>query len=232
MHIINAGGIYMKAQIEMKTFQKRFSYDHMDVMTLVINYPFIVLDNLRYVETRINYQIMKDVKKFYQYVSKVLYRKAEKDYLYSINNNLPFHGYEAVMDFTITYNENCFLSYYYDQYEYTSGAHGNTTRNSKTFDLMKGRMIPLCSYFNKGTNYKRILINEIIDLANCRLQNTPGIYFDNYEDLLIENFNECNYFLSPKGLSIYYQQYEIAPYSTGIVVFTIPYQIIEWYPNE
>lgn len=37
------------------------------------------------------------------------------------------------MEYTITYNDNCFLSYYNDKYEYTGGAHGMTVRSLNTF---------------------------------------------------------------------------------------------------
>ena len=35
----------------------------------------------------------------------------------------------------------------------------------------------------------------------------------------------------PVGLVIYYQQYDLAPYATGIVQFTIPYETIGWCPH-
>ena len=37
---------------------------------------------------------------------------------------------------------------------------------------------------------------------------------------------------NPVGLVIYYQQYDLAPYATGIIQFTIPYATIGWYPHR
>lgn len=59
----------------------------------------------------------------------------------------------------------------------------------------------------------------------------PGVYFDDYRKLIAQYFNEEQYYLTPQGVAIYYQQYEIAPYSTGIVVFTVPYDVLGWKPS-
>ena len=40
-------------------------------------------------------------------------------------------------------------------------------------------------------------------------------YFEPHKSNVIENFHAENYFLARKGLVIYYQQYDIAPYSSG-----------------
>jgi hypothetical protein len=92
-------------------------------------------------------------------------------------------------------------------------------------------MIPLCAYFDSKTNYKELLINLIQMQAEENYIANLGIYFENYKDLIAENFNPQSYFLTEKSISIYYQQYEIAPYSTGIVVFEIPYSVAACPPS-
>ena len=41
--------------------------------------------------------------------------------------------------------------------------------------------------------------------------------------LIREHFNPQSYFLEPRSIVIYYQQYDIAPYATGIPEFRLPY---------
>lgn len=221
----------MKAKIKMQTFQKTYLFDNIELISLSIKYPFVILNKAPNAQAVINNQIIKEVNEFFRYVSSILYNEAIKSYLYAKENNFPFHPYEAIMEYVVTYNNNCFLSYYYDQYTYTGGAHGMTIRTSNTFELVRGTMLPLYCYFKSGVNYKWLLTQEIIKQANDRLKDNPGIYFDDYESLILNTFNEDHYFLTPEGLSIYFQQYDIAPYSTGIVVFTIPYETIGWYPS-
>ena len=45
----------------------------------------------------------------------------------------------------------------------------------------------------------------------------------NYEKNVEQYFNPEHFYLKPAGLVVYFQQYEIAPYSSGIPEFTIPY---------
>lgn len=221
----------MQAQVNMQNFNKTFLYHNIEMITLSIKYPCILLYNNPNAQWHINNQIMIEVNEFYNYVVNQLYNQAVQSYIYATENNFPFHGFQAIMEYTITYNDNCFLSYYNDKYEYTGGAHGMTIRSSNTFDLRTGTKIPLYCYFKKGTDYKGLLTKEIIKQVNNQLQENPGIYFNNYAELIVTNFSEDNYFLTPEGLSIYFQHYDIAPYSTGIVVFTIPYETIGYSPS-
>lgn len=221
----------MKAKIEMQTFQRTYLFDHIEIMTLSIKYPFVILNKDSSAQAVINNQIIMEVNEFYRYASTVLYNEAIKSYSYAKESDFPFNPYEAIMEYVITYNDNCFLSYYSDQYTYTGGAHGITNRDSHTFELVSGTTIPLYCYFKSGINFRQLLIQTIIQQANDRLEDNPGIYFEDYENLILTSFDENHYFLTPEGLSIYFLQYAIAPYSTGIVVFTIPYETIGWYPS-
>ena len=57
------------------------------------------------------------------------------------------------------------------------------------------------------------------------IQSGNGQYFDNYCKLVLETFNPQNfYILSDSLFAIYFQQYDIAPYSSGIPVFEINYK--------
>ena len=49
------------------------------------------------------------------------------------------------------------------------------------------------------------------------------MYFEDYKNLVEENLNMDNFYLSKEGLVIYFGLYEIAPYVSGIRTFTIPY---------
>jgi hypothetical protein len=56
------------------------------------------------------------------------------------------------------------------------------------------------------------------------MKEIPHIYFENYRSLIVRYFNPNSFNLSPDTLSVYYQQYEIGPYVSGIIVFNIPYE--------
>ncbi|MEL7647287.1 MAG: DUF3298 and DUF4163 domain-containing protein [Sedimentibacter sp.] len=219
------------AIINMREFKHSFEYDGIVILTLIIRYPRIKTPHDESAENNINNMINKQIKEYYDYVSTTLYKNAVEYYHDSQTNNFPFHVNEAIMEYNVTYNENCFLSLYKDKYEFTGGAHGSTLRSSDTWETCQGTYIPMYCYFYKGTNYMNLLINEITRQAEQNLDENPGIYFEDYQNLIITSFNPDSYYLTPCGMTIYYQQYDIAPYSTGIVEFTIPYGMIGWHPS-
>lgn len=219
-----------KANISMKKIEETFNYDFIEMLKLTIKYPVISMKNNPRTEWTINNQIAINVNEYIVY-AEYLYQQAINYYKDSKVNDFPFHPYEVYMEYKITYNENCFLSVYVDKYEFTGGAHGNTLRSSDTWDLCSGMKLPLYSFFKPEINYRDLLIEEITRQAEYNLNESPNIYFDEYKSLILKNFNQNSFYLTPRGMVIYYQQYDIAPYSTGIVEFLIPYEIIGWYPQ-
>lgn len=219
------------ATVNMGEINCVFKYDNIEILTLTIEYPIVNIYDNPHAEKKINNQIRMEVDEYFKYASNILYGQAVNSYKDSLENNFPFDSYEAYMRYTITYNDNCFLSLYTDIYEFTGGAHGNTTRISNTWDLCSGENIYLSDFFEPYTDYVHLITQEIIRQARENLKENPGIYFDDYEDLIIEKFNPDSFYMSPTGITIYYQEYDIGPYSTGIVEFTIPYVKIGWFPS-
>lgn len=211
------------ADIQMCKIERIFTYRNTPMISFFVHYPKVTLHCNSAAQKRMNRKIQAQVNQFCRYASNDLYQLAVSDYKNSLGNDSPFHRYDAILEYTITYSWDCRLSLYRDQYTYTGGAHGSTVRASDTWNLENGLEIPLASFFPNDQNYKAFLIEKITRQADERMQKTPGIFFENYRDLILESFNEDHYYLTPTGIDIYYQQYEIAPYSTGIVVFTIPY---------
>jgi hypothetical protein len=219
------------AIIEMREINCKFKYDNIDVMTLRIKYPIVNINNSLSAQEKINNQISIQVDNYLSYVRNILYDQAINYYRDSLKNNFPFFGYEVFIEYVITYNDNCFLSLYSSNYEFTGGAHGSTRRVSNTWELCTGESIYLNNFFEPSSNYTRMLIQEMIKQAEKSIIENELIYFEDYRELIAKYFNPINFFMSPTGITIYYHQYDIGPYSTGIVEFTIPYEKIGWFPS-
>ena len=221
---------HTQARITMQEINTIYKYDNTEILTLTIIYPRVGLEQNPDVERRINDHITLQVDQYLDH-ARELYQQALQSYLELQEQGFPFHTWDARMDFSITYNDNCFLSMYTDRYEYTGGAHGNTIRTSETWELTSGTQRTLGSFFESGVDYRELLVDEIIRQADANMAQEPGIYFEDYRELIAETFNPESFYLTPEGLVIYFQQYDIAPYSTGIVEFTIPYEFIGWCPQ-
>jgi hypothetical protein len=152
-----------------------------------------------------------------------LYQMAMVEYEYSVANNFPVRQFEDYVDFTVTYNENCVLSLYFDQYEYTGGAHGLTVRYSDTWNLQKSKRMDLNEIFPHKSDYREYVIDTINQQIAEEIATGNNPYFENYSQLVNENFKANNFYLTEEGVVIYFQQYDIAPYSTGLPEFLIPY---------
>ena len=154
------------------------------------------------------------------YAKTDLYQESCELYKHNKENGYPIMVYEVNSEFTITYNRNNFVSLYIDQYEFRGGAHGNTIRSSQTWNLEAAQLLNL-SYFYPNNPF---FILEILRNINSQIKaqiEQGGAYFDNYTELLLQNFNPENFYLTPYGIAIYFQQYDIAPYSSGIPVFYV-----------
>ncbi|MVB11486.1 hypothetical protein CAFE_22020 [Caprobacter fermentans] len=211
------------AEVTFQENNREFSYRGTVVLTLAAQYPEIRLRENPNAQARINSRFRQQGAEFSRYAAATLYRQAVRDYHSAQEHDYPFRTYDAVMKYEITLNQDCYLSSYRDRYEFTGGAHGNTIRASDTFSLKSGRRFSLSHFFAPGQNYRRVVASKILRQAEENMRQNPGIYFDDYKHLILKYFNPENYYLTPDGVTIYYQQYEIAPYASGIVTFMIPY---------
>ena len=234
-HRVTAGGMMMATQnysatIIPQQLNQDFTYEDVLMLSLTMDYFKVRLPDGSPVETAINSRIQMQVDDLYNYASTTLYENAVETYQYTQEEGFPFNPYGSGVQYKVTYNQECYLSMYRDVYEYTGGAHPNTLRYSDTWNLRTGMMVPLSSYFPVGFHYQQFLLALIIKQAD-KVMEQEQIFFEDYRKLIVEKFNPQSYYLSPCGLVIYYQQYDIAPYATGIVTFTIPFSLIKRPPG-
>lgn len=156
------------------------------------------------------------------YCRTVLYPQAIASARYISDNTPPFHSYEFYINYTITYNSDCITSLYFEAYTYMGGAHGATIRTSDTWDFTSGKKLSLRDFYSSHAEFTPELLENIQQQIGRRLETCPSAFFDDYPALLQDNFHPQNYYLTPDGIILYYQQYEIAPYSSGIPEFLLP----------
>lgn len=192
------GDTILVYRIEYPQFQSRF-----------YQCSFAVLNKF-YKEKALEYQ---------KYYTNDLFDMAVEQYKFNVENQFPQRPYGAYVSYELAYNRACIISLYFDQYAYMGGAHGNTIRSSQTFNLQKNMEIKLSQLFPCSVDYKAYILREVKE----EIEKDSSIYFDNYEELIVETFNENSFYCTPEGIVVYYQQYDIAPYSSGIREFLIPY---------
>lgn len=207
------------ANIEMK---REFTYDSTTVLNLCIAYPEITLPN-KAGQNTINSTYQNMATCFYNYCKDCLLPSAKTLYCQAMEDSFPFHPFDCVMQYEVTLNAGCAICCFFDRYIYTGGAHGNTHRCGSNRSLQTGAPIRLRNLFPSGVSYSTVILDQIYKQADANYAANPGIYFENYRELILQCFNPCSFYLSPEAINVFYQQYEIAPYSTGIVVFPVTY---------
>lgn len=210
--------------ISKKTKSDVLLHNDVPVLTYTIHYPSFTSTCSSVSAPAISQFYEIQSRQAEKYCREVLYPQAVENAMYAKDNEFPFHSYEFLSDYAVTYNEDCITSLYTDQYSYLGGAHGNTLRQSQTWDFQTGDQLHLTDFFPdmKALN---ITIFQVIenDISN-RMKDAPASYFDDYPNLIRGNFDMNAFFLKPCGLVIYYQQYDIAPYASGIPEFFFPFE--------
>ncbi len=198
-------------------------HDGVLLCTALILQPVFKGEAPKWALRRINSYYERFAKKLLRYVNTVLAENAMSDYEYRSENGFPFFPYELRSDFTVTLNKEGFLSLYTDVYEFTGGAHGNTRRFADIWHSDSGFPASVSDFFPRGANYKRLLTDEATAEAARQMEEGTFMYFDNYPELIKKNFSKQNIYLTESGMALFFQQYEIAPYSSGIPVFVAAY---------
>lgn len=206
-----------------KILQQDMYYKNTIIMKYTIKYPKFISSKYRTLTEKLN-TLYKTKAVMYERSNIMnLYQMAMVEFEYAIANNFPVRVFEAYVDFTVTYNQNCTISLYFDQYEYTGGAHGLTIRYSDTWNLQKSKRMDLSEFFDKSISFREYIKKCIQNQIAVELATQPAKYFDNYVELVNENFKFNNFYLVDEGIVVYFQQYDMAPYATGIPTFLIPF---------
>lgn len=136
---------------------------------------------------------------------------------YNQEHDFPIRPYELFSRYqTGTLNQHL-LSLYIDYYRYTGGAHGLTDRRPYNFDLREGRPLQLADLFRAGYDFRAVIDGEIA----ARIAADPAPYFTG--DMGFQGIrSDQDFYLQDEQLVVFFNQYEIAPYASGIPEFTIP----------
>lgn len=145
----------------------------------------------------------------------------------SNKDNTIKYQYEAIYNYKIAYNKNNILSIPLTMYEFTGGAHGLTNIKSFNYDLVKEKELKLEDLFKANSNYKEVINNHIKE----EISKQPEIYFQGQDGFSSIKDNQ-DFYISDEGIVIYFSLYDIAPYSSGIPMFTITWdEIIDYLEN-
>lgn len=213
---------HLETRVETVTLKEDLSHQGKVVLRYCIEYPRFYSSRYASAASRINDYHRRRALMFQRRCRKKMFHSAVEQYEFAMANHYPLMTFEANRKFECTFLTNCTTSVYTDTYLFSGGAHGTTTRQSDTWSMRVGRQLPITAFFTRP-NYQSTLFQIIEKQIEKRQKETPGAFFENYPQMIREEFHPQQFYLSNKGVSVYYQQYDIAPYATGLPVFLIPF---------
>ena len=120
------------------------------------------------------------------------------------------------------------LSFYGNEVSYTGGIHPNRLSVSANYDMSNGELLTLGDILI-DENAAYVLSQSIIDMM-VENRDTFQLY-DGFAATVTERFTgkavwaeQSDWYLSTKGLCVFFSPYDIAPYAVGSIVLEIPYQ--------
>lgn len=210
---------FMRISAKKIVLKNCLQYDGKTLLSYTIEYPQFCSCSFQTCLNKINECYRNEALEYQKYCETDLFNMAVDQYKDDQANDFPIRVFEVMQVFRITYLNACIVSLYFDRYEYTGGAHGNTVRTSQTWNLKTCSVIRLQQMVRCQPDYKTYILKRV----GAQIRRNPDIYFENYNELIAQTFDENNFYITPRGIVIYYQLYDIAPYSSGIREFLIPW---------
>lgn len=114
----------------------------------------------------------------------------------------------------------------FGSYTTYSGIHPETTYPSVSYDLATGKIISFGDILSKSAKTDT-LCQLVIDIL--KIQKEDKFIDDSFEDTVKDRFgshiaDDSDWYFTPTGLCFYFAPYEIAPYTSGVIVAEIPYE--------
>ena len=224
-----------KIEVETVSFEKS---DSTAEVSLLIQWPIkgdkAVVDSLRH---HINYLINgelnrpDDVKAY----GEALFESLSGDWHSVYDEMAPeerMGAFSKSHSITMLAQTNNYVTYHYQTYYYGGGIHGFTTEVGFTFRKSDGKQIPILA----DTDSPRLskLIKEGVrsffaggpDKTMTDEEVLEFLFASEVEDLDNLPLPGNAPYLTETGVVFLYTQYEIAPYSSGIITFEIPFKDI------
>lgn len=121
---------------------------------------------------------------------------------------------ELVASYEIKTNERGIFSLNLIVYSFTGGAHGMTVVKSLTFDTASGNVLTLPQLFKSDSSYIDTISNEI----KKDIQKWQVVVIEPFDTIKPDQ----DFYIADNSLVVYFQLYELAPYSSGFPYFPIP----------
>ena len=134
-----------------------------------------------------------------------------------------FHGFYDRADVIVCRADSVVVSLLEDTADYMGGVHGMYGYFGVNIDTETGKILKISDICNDTD----VLVNAILTRLN---EDSPRSPFENAKDYITKQINEntIKFTIEPKGVSFYFNPYEIGSYAEGLFTATL---LFNEYPN-
>ena len=183
--------------------------------------PIINGLNNKFFQKGLNHKIQKQQ----LCLKKTIEQDAVRNHQYAKKKGFPIIPYTLMTNYHVKSNNKIF-SLETTVYDYRGGAYDLTTNTYYNINTGKSKLIAIKDLFKPSSPYKEIL-NEEINKQIGERRSQGAMFFDNEEGFKGIKDNQSFYITEDGHLVIVFALYEIAPYASGIIEFTIPNEVID-----
>ena len=127
-----------------------------------------------------------------------------------------FNPYYDCGEIYVRRSDSLVTSFLSGQYRYSNGVHGSYFLMGVNIDTATGKELKLSDVMNVSPKLTEAIVEEL------RRNYHPDTFFEGFEKTVAEEISEENivWVLEAQGITFYFNQYNIAPYASGILTAT------------
>lgn len=132
--------------------------------------------------------------------------------------------------YSFTYNpqriDQKVLSFYGDKVKFTGTAHAEKSRKGASYDLATGDVLTLASIMTTeatSEDFSKLVLEGLADRAEGDFLR-EGYSEDVKRRFTDDTSQDENWYFTTTGLCFYFDPYEIAPYTSGVITVELPYE--------
>ncbi|MBS7298270.1 MAG: DUF4163 domain-containing protein [Eubacteriales bacterium] len=127
--------------------------------------------------------------------------------------------YSVEASFDVKYDDYNIISVLFCFYQYNGGAHGNYYNQAITYNIETGEILDITDILSITKNEAQNMLYRFIE-AECKKE--PDRFYYDVNEGLYASLAEPKWYVAEDGLHIFFDPYEIAPFSEGTVDFVMP----------
>lgn len=128
--------------------------------------------------------------------------------------------YRLSVEYEITVCSATAISVVFRETRHTGESHDSIAQRTYNFSVTSNSALRLSGIFSSGFSGSQ---EKIYDAILSEIRTNTSAYYADYENLVYFFDLEDRWYFSENGLVIYFNPFELASYSAGILQFTIPY---------